>query len=635
MLQAHFLPDGLHWQQCHITLQATSFARRAHPLSVFEAILKGAKEAAGLQSTLLWHWPDQNAQAMQYQPGQHITLQLQLFGSQPNQASALHQVLHQRLAGEQAAQRHFSLLDASVWQSLDATGLSTPTAAATQCTLNFHTPLPLPKKGHTDRTAISAAEFLFSCRKRIQKLWGLEPELPPAPVLQPLGWRYWRASHASQSQQGHTLLLNGCLGQLRLEGEHLHAWLPWLTLLAQVGMGERLSFGMGRFALQIHPASTPMPGHTVTAPAAVKGSDDDGTNGSSILAEPLRRPLHIDRVGCKLSLDNDNLVIEGGISPGEVVASGEPDAGKRRYPLRLLQSVQCAQANLITSGLCHALAEHGIPLVLGQPGKTPLIYSAVASEHLHYRRIAAHHRAHHSLTAEQQADIAAHWVRAKLQSQVQLVRQRYQAGDNQLLHHLERALAALTQCDSVDAVRGWEGISARHYYPWLANQHPNLPPWQGRQRQEAQAPDALNSLLNYAYTLLRARIEAGVRAVGLDPFLGVLHAPNGRHSALVSDFMEPLRAQAERLVLRLLGLQQIRLDDLQETAQGMHISTAARQAMVACFARQARAPGGVQEHLQTLLRSYREAIEGGHLAQWQPLPPRPQDKSLSSEDETA
>lgn len=632
MPQAHLLPDGLHWQQCHITLQATSFARKAHPLSVFEAILKGAKEAAGLQSALLWHWPDQNAQTMQYQPGQQIALQLQLFGSQPHQADALHQVLRQRLTGEQALQRHFSLVEASAWQFADATGLSIHSAASAHCTLNFHTPLPLPKKGHADRTAISTAEFLFACRKRIQKLWGLEPELPPAPMLQPLGWRYWRASHASQSQQGHTLLLNGCLGQLRLEGEQLQAWLPWLTLLAQVGMGERLSFGMGRFTLHMQPTSASMPVHTVTVPATAKDSYDE-TSSSPILAEPLRRPLHIERMGCKLSLDNDNLVIEGGISPGEVAASTDPDAGKRRYPLRLLQSVQCAQANLITSGLCHALAEHGIPLVLGQPGKTPLVYTAVVSEHLHYQRIAAHHRAHYSLTAEQQTGIAAQWVRAKLQSQVHLVRQRYQAGDNQLLHHLERALAALAHCDSVDAVRGWEGISARHYYPWLASQNPGLTPWQGRQRQEEQTPDALNSLLNYAYTLLRARIEAGVRAASLDPFLGVLHAPNGRHSALVSDFMEPLRAQAERLVLRLLGLQQIRLDDLQETAHGMHISTAARQLMVARFARQARRQGGLQWQLQALLRTYREAIEKGSLVQWQPQPPGPQDQGLDSEEE--
>lgn len=578
---------------------------------------------------------------MQYEPGQHIALQLQLFGCQLHQASALHQVLHQRLTGEQAVQRHFSLLEASVWQKLEANSLTVPAALATHCTLEFHTPLPLPKKGHTDRTAISTAEFLFACRKRIQKLWGLEPDLPPSPVLIPLDWRYWRASHVSQSQQGNTLLLNGCVGKLRLEGASLNDWLPWLTLLAQVGMGERLSFGMGRFSLQHYLTSTPAAVHSAASLTSDKGAnttdkDHDGTDTDTRLSDPLRRPLHIERVGCKLSLENDNLVIEGGVPPGgDGSANVEPDAGKRRYPLRLLQSVQCAQATLVTSGLCHALAEHGIPLVLGQPGKSPLFYTAAASEHLHNQRIAAHHRAHHSLTAPQQARIAAQWVYAKLNSQMHLVRHRYQAGDNQLLHHLERALIALPQCDSVDAVRGWEGISARHYYPWLASQHPDLSPWQGRQRQDSQMPDALNSLLNYAYTLLRFRIEAGVRTAGLDPFLGVLHTPNGRHSALVSDFMEPLRAQADRLVLRLLGLQQIRPDDLQESASGIHISTSARQTMVTRFARQAREPGGIQAQLHALLSSYSTAIEGGNLAKWQPQHPGPQDQGLDSGDEPA
>ena len=182
-----------------------------------------------------------------------------------------------------------------------------------------------------------------------------------------------------------------------------------------------------------------------------------------------------------------------------------------------------------------------------------------------------------------------------------------------------RATEALGQCANVAAVRGWEGTLARQYYPWLAMQHPEWGEWRGRIQHDG-LPDALNALLNYGYALLRSRVELAVRAQGLDPYLGILHAANGRHTALVSDFIEPLRAHVERLVLRLLGLKQIRSEHLDESARGVLLTSAARQVYIQSFANLAHQTGrsGLLSQLEALVRSYRESITQNTLVAWHP-----------------
>lgn len=596
-IEASAVPVGgvppLEWQEAELTLVAHSMPRLAHPLSVFEALIKGAREAAGIASPLLWYWPGQGVEAMTYRPGQRIELKLQLFSVDAAAAAQLQAALQERLTPAEATTRHFSLETFAPWQMARPGNL--PSAPAWR--MEFHTPLPLPKKGQVDRTAVSSAEFLFACRKRIKKLWGLEAPLPPAPVIEAVGWRYWRTTHRSRSQGGEPLLLNGCLGQLRVSGEHLDAWLPWLALFARVGLGERLGFSLGRMML----LAETLPG---SAPALASGAEDE--------PEPLRRPLHIERTGCKLSLENENIVLEGG-------ETTEEGAGRERYPLRLLESVQCSVAVQFTSSLCGALGEHGVPLVVSQPGLQTMVLVRGQSEYQHNRNLAAHHRAHDALSDAQQARLAARWVQAKLKGHAVLIRSRYQAGDNQLLVEFDRAIATLSDCDSVDAARGWEGLLARRYYPWLSEQHPEVGCWQGRVRQGG-TPDAMNALLNYGYALLRARIELAVRAQGLDPYLGILHAANGRHAALVSDFMEPLRAHVDRLLLRMLGLAQIRRGQLEATADGIRLNSAARRTYVNAFAMRARQGGGrsLLRQLENLARGYLVAIENGTLADWNP-----------------
>ena len=588
-------PVSLTWFASRIELEAWGPPQRAHPLSVFEAIIKGAREAAGLNAPLLWHWPGQGVEHMAYQKGQRIALELQFFGAGLADAQRLSDTLEARMT-HASTQRNFTWLGQTPWQLECAPEL--PPSAAYR--LEFHTPLSLPKKRGMDHTAISQEEFLYACHKRIGKLWGQEICLPPPPDLLPQAWRYWRTTHRSRSQQGEPLLLNGCLGQLCLTGPQLDAWRPWLALLAKIGLGDRLGFSLGRFTLLAEPLLEMAPAHNTEHTSRC-------------------RPLYIERSGSRLSLDNDNIVLEG----------GEQDTPKEKWPLCLLESVQCSVPVQITSPLLHALGEQGVPLVLSGAGRQPLLLVSAQSESRHHRHLVAHHAAHASLDEAAQVHLAAAWVLAKISAHEQLVRSRYAAGDNHLLNEWLRVRNGLAECRTLDAVRGWEGLAARHYYPWLAQHHPELGAWRGRIGHKG-TPDALNALLNYGYSLLRNRVEMALRAHGLDPYLGILHAANGRHPALVSDFMEPLRACVDKLVLRLLGLRQIGIEHLEESVYGIRITAAGRRTFMRSFgelAHQAKR-GGLLQRIETMTRSYHQAVQERTLARWFP----PMEEPLEHDD---
>jgi CRISPR-associated endonuclease Cas1 len=53
--------------------------------------------------------------------------------------------------------------------------------------------------------------------------------------------------------------------------------------------------------------------------------------------------------------------------------------------------------------------------------------------------------------------------------------------------------------------------------------------------------DRMNALLSFAYSMLVRELTQVATAVGLDPYLGYLHAPRYGRPALALDLMEPFR----------------------------------------------------------------------------------------------
>lgn len=68
-----------------------------------------------------------------------------------------------------------------------------------------------------------------------------------------------------------------------------------------------------------------------------------------------------------------------------------------------------------------------------------------------------------------------------------------------------------------------------------------------------KVPPIYNSLLNYGYAILYARVWKNILAAKLNPSIGVLHAKQDGKPTLVFDVVELFRAQmVDRVVISLI-----------------------------------------------------------------------------------
>ena len=75
--------------------------------------------------------------------------------------------------------------------------------------------------------------------------------------------------------------------------------------------------------------------------------------------------------------------------------------------------------------------------------------------------------------------------------------------------------------------------------------------WPFEKRVRRPPTDGLNVLLSFGYTLLAHAIESAVHTVGLDPYLGLMHATEYGRPSLALDLMEEFRhIVVDSIVLR-------------------------------------------------------------------------------------
>jgi CRISP-associated protein Cas1 len=93
--------------------------------------------------------------------------------------------------------------------------------------------------------------------------------------------------------------------------------------------------------------------------------------------------------------------------------------------------------------------------------------------------------------------------------------------------------------------------------------------------------DRINCLLSFIYALLRHDCVAALTSVGLDPFVGFLHADRPNQSSLALDLMEEFRPWlADRLAITLINRQQIAPEHLVEREGGVVEFTEAGRKLV-------------------------------------------------------
>ncbi len=101
------------------------------------------------------------------------------------------------------------------------------------------------------------------------------------------------------------------------------------------------------------------------------------------------------------------------------------------------------------------------------------------------------------------------------------------------------AARTLRVAASPNEVAGCEGLATRAYFAAL---RPALGAGRGWTRRRRPPPDPLNALLSYLYALTQPIVHRAALTAGLDPYLGLLHAPGRGRPSLTLDLLEELRA---------------------------------------------------------------------------------------------
>jgi len=127
----------------------------------------------------------------------------------------------------------------------------------------------------------------------------------------------------------------------------------------------------------------------------------------------------------------------------------------------------------------------------------------------------------------------------------------------------------LREPGALDALRGAEGAGSATYFgvfTLLLKQQRDAFSFTTRSRRPPR--DRVNCLLSFLYALVRHDCIAGLTSIGLDPFVGFLHAERPNRPALALDLMEEFRPWlADRLAVTLINRQQIGPDDF-KTREG-------------------------------------------------------------------
>ena len=142
-----------------------------------------------------------------------------------------------------------------------------------------------------------------------------------------------------------------------------------------------------------------------------------------------------------------------------------------------------------------------------------------------------------------EVEIGREIIRAKLSHQVTLLGKFTKRSDadetREVTHHIRQLMRMLPDANNRDEIMGLEGAAARVYWPRLGSLVPEDVAFTVRSKQPPR--DVLNAALSFLYTILLGECVTALRATGLDPDMGVLHADHDTRPSLALDLMEEFR----------------------------------------------------------------------------------------------
>ena len=252
-----------------------------------------------------------------------------------------------------------------------------------------------------------------------------------------------------------------------------------------------------------------------------------------------------------VGIDHDALVVR------------KDDALLARLPLRRVGELILLGAGGVSTRLIEKCDRSDIPITFCTPAGR-FISTIAGSDRSHYETAHRHARRREALPELEVVAIARRLVTAKLSHYGAWLSEAAGGAAREALTAIDQSLLGLAAAPNIETVLGWEGHAAAAVFTCI-NRRVRIPGFESLKREPHVQRDRWNSLLDWAYSLLFARLNTLLRTRGLCPFLGFLHRPVNRFESLVCDLEELFRARMDRWVLKLVNLQMVKPEDFEPT----------------------------------------------------------------------
>lgn len=162
---------------------------------------------------------------------------------------------------------------------------------------------------------------------------------------------------------------------------------------------------------------------------------------------------------------------------------------------------------------------------------------------------------------ERRVRLAASLIGAKIRGQIHVLTRI--ARRDETVHvadttaHMHAWRRSLADARTLDEIMGIEGACSNAYFDALPACVPADVTFDGRSRRPPR--DLPNAALSYGYAILLSECVGALHAAGLEPSLGIAHAPTDKRPSLALDLMEQFRPLlVDQTVMALLRTRKLR-----------------------------------------------------------------------------
>ncbi len=287
--------------------------------------------------------------------------------------------------------------------------------------------------------------------------------------------------------------------------------------------------------------------------------------------------LYITEQGSILRKTGDRIIVE------------KDDQVLLEVPCHKVDTVLIFGAVQVTIQALSELLEHEIELALfTRHGRLKGQLTPIKSKNI-VLRVAQFERARENGFTLQ---TARELVRAKIGNAVAVLRrfaynhpERKAALDAEVTR-LQTHLMSLDEVQDLPSLNGLEGIAGRAYFAGFSQMILADLPFPGRRRRPA--PDPINALLSFGYTLVGNELHSLLDGMGFDPYLGFLHQIDYGRPSLALDLLEEFRHPlVDRLTLTLINKRILQEADftLDSTSGSMYLKPDAMKVYFRYFER--------------------------------------------------